>query len=563
MSHLFFRGGLLSSKAKLVLAFTLALALIVPAAFSTANAQDAAPLQPSGKFCVDGLVIDWQENAIEEGWTVVATPYIDGALDPALAIEALPSEEDDEEGMFFFEDGAFEDDLGLISTDWQFEILFDGFVGDWEPVTSPVLDASFDYGQDSCQRIRFKLREIVSVLVIKIDADHNLLEDWTIVATPAKGNFFAETQDGETNENGEITFRLTPGTWIFTEESPDDVGSNFYPVIPVTGEQQIDLISAADRADDDNPDNDFDPAVVDYVIRFKNMLDNGGCLEIYKTDVPPEGAQFDVPFPLAGWEISVLRADGTEEIFGYTDATGYIKFEGLPYGPYSVKEESRVGWEAVTPSSFDVTLSDSTCQIIEFKNEQAPATYCIEGQKLDANGHYGLPDWKIEATPLSKNGYEPEDVYTDGLGNYKFVLPGNDYRVPGSKYKVCEEDKDGWLPHTSSCFTVTVPKTPGACVEVPDFVNQQVGHSESGKGKTTSTATASSGWSNMGNMGGMSGMGGMDMKCSSYHKVMKGEGLYDIGAANMKPAGAMLAANPWVSSRPNHYLYPGDTVCIP
>ncbi|MCB0214828.1 MAG: LysM peptidoglycan-binding domain-containing protein, partial [Anaerolineae bacterium] len=76
------------------------------------------------------------------------------------------------------------------------------------------------------------------------------------------------------------------------------------------------------------------------------------------------------------------------------------------------------------------------------------------------------------------------------------------------------------------------------------------------------------GWSGGGMMGGGEMMGGgmsggMDMKCSKYHMVEKGEGLYEIGAMYMKPAGAMLAANPWIKDRPNHYLYPGDKVCIP
>ena len=63
-------------------------------------------------------------------------------------------------------------------------------------------------------------------------------------------------------------------------------------------------------------------------------------------------------------------------------------------------------------------------------------------------------------------------------------------------------------------------------------------------------------------MGGMD-MGKSEMKCSSYHKVQKGEGLYQIGADNMVPAGKMLAANPDIAARPNKYVVPGEMVCIP
>ena len=47
------------------------------------------------------------------------------------------------------------------------------------------------------------------------------------------------------------------------------------------------------------------------------------------------------------------------------------------------------------------------------------------------------------------------------------------------------------------------------------------------------------------------------------HTVQPGESLYGIGAAYGVSASAMLAANPWVYSRPNYYVYPGDSVCIP
>ncbi len=193
-----------------------------------------------------------------------------------------------------------------------------------------------------------------------------------------------------------------------------------------------------------------------------------------------------------------------------------------------------------------------------------PTGFCIEGQKLDANGKYGLPDWEIKADPKSKGGYEPDNVFTDGLGKFKFEFPTDDYRIPGSQYTVCEDDDvDGWLPHTSTCFTVTLPKTAGACVQVPDFVNQQVGHTESGKEAASHGSSWSSG-SSM-SMGGGMAMGGMDkeMKCSTYHKAQKGEGLYEIGAMYMVPANAMLMANPTIAARPNKYVMVGERVCIP
>ena len=574
-----FEKGLLNGKTRLVAIIALALAFLIPTT-ATTYAANGAPV-PSGTVCVDGIVIDWQEEPIEEGWVIEATP-LDAQGNPAGGdtVIAQPSDEDDEEGMFFYDEEDLVDPAtGNKVTSWQFEIIYDGLIGDWRPVEPYTTIVKVDFGndKDDCVRIRFKLKEIVSVGVLKIDADHNPLGDWTIYATPAKGNYFAEEQD-EVTASGEFTgtaiFELTPGKWIFSEEPPEDFMGGFDPVIPNTGRQELEVKSAEDRLDDSSTDTPIRPGVfnyngedVDYVIRFKNDTKIKGCIEVSKRDVVEDPS---LSYPLAGWEISILRADHSEETFGYTDATGYIKFDHLPFGPYTVQEESRSGWDNVTPDSFDVVLSpsDDGCAQVFFDNIQAPAVYVIEGYKLDANGHYGLPGWEIKADPLSKNGFEPDNVFTDGLGYYRFELPADDYRVPGSKYEVCEDDLDGWLPHTDTCFTVTLPKKPGT-VKVPDFVNQQVGHSESGKeGGSWSGGNMNTGWSGGGMMGGGEMMGGgmsggMDMKCSKYHMVEKGEGLYEIGAMYMKPAGAMLAANSWIKDRPNHYLYPGDKVCIP
>jgi hypothetical protein len=564
--------GLLNGKTRLVAIIALALALLIPTT-ATTFAANGAPT-PAGDICVNGFVIDWQEEPLEEGWYVEATP-LDASGNPVGdAVTAEPSDDDDEKGQFEFEN----DDLlvnGNKVTSWQFAIIYDDLIGDWRPVTSDVIRVDFDYGADGCARIRFKLKEVVAVGVLKIDAEHNGLEDWKIIATPAKDNLFAIEQDVTTDASGqgEELLYLTPGKWVFTEESPEDVGHDFAPVIPMNGQQTLLLESAEDRANDDNPDNDYNPDFADYVVRFKNDLKLKGCVEVYKFDVPPgEGSSDDPtqsPFGLAGWEITVLRADGSEEAFGYTDASGRVKFEHLAFGPYTIKEESRSGWEAVGPDAYDVHLSteDDGCAVVIFDNIQAEPVFVIEGYKLDANEHYGLPGWEIKADPLSKNGYEPDNVFTDGTGYYRFELPANDYRVPGAKYEVCEDDDvDGWLPHTSTCFTVTLPKHPGT-VKVPDFVNQQVGHSESQKPSGSWSGGGMSGGSMGPSMGGgmMGGNmgGGMDMKCSKVHMVEKGEGLYEIGAMYMKPAGAMLAANSWIQDRTNHYLYPGDKVCIP
>ena len=159
---------------------------------------------------------------------------------------------------------------------------------------------------------------------------------------------------------------------------------------------------------------------------------------------------------------------------------------------------------------------------------------------------YGVPGWEITIEPLDKNGYEldPDSVFTDGLGEYSFKLPADDYRVPGSSYEICEEELDGWLAHTPICYTVHIPYKPGT-IHVPDFVNQQVGHTESGKPNGPHTGSSSS------------------SSCSYDHYVKPGESLFGIGSAYGVSPQAMLNANSWVRDRHNYYLKPGDMVCIP
>ena len=93
-----------------------------------------------------------------------------------------------------------------------------------------------------------------------------------------------------------------------------------------------------------------------YTIRFKNRLNLYGCIDVLKQDVPPANSG-DTPFPLPGWKIELERADGSIARSGYTNAQGKIKFKDLPYGPYTVVEETRVGWTAATAGSFDVELT--------------------------------------------------------------------------------------------------------------------------------------------------------------------------------------------------------------
>jgi len=476
-----------------------------------------------GTLCVEGSVIDWQEQALGAGWVIAALP----AEDPTLAQEAVT----DANGQFRFD--------GLIPGLWLFAIdtgegaPLPGYSG----VTPEEFQATLEPDLEGCGMIRFKLEQLVTVIVIKINELHERLAGWTIRAIPGTGNTHATTQETVTDAEGQAVFELRPGNWIFEEIAP--AGVTFTPIVPTDTTQELNAVYRAEG----------------YLIRFKNRIeeDPRGCIIVNKNDqFATEDGSFET-FGLADWHIQVQRADGTIAAEGRTDAEGTIQFTNLPLGPYTVVEETRDGWAPVTPTEIAITLADEECRVLTFVNEQVPddERFCIEGRKIDQNGGVGLPGFRITARPLDAGGALPTDaegnvvdgVTTDGFGMYRFYLPSNDYRVPGSFYEVCEELQDGWINVSSTCHRVQIWPEGGMCEEVPDFVNRQEGSTSS----TRHPATHS----------GFSGT------CRIEHTVQRGESLYGIGNRYGVSPQAMLDANPFVRRQKHQYVYTGQTICVP
>jgi uncharacterized surface anchored protein len=243
---------------------------------------------------------------------------------------------------------------------------------------------------------------------------------------------------------------------------------------------------------------------------------------------------------LVDWKIQLLKADGSIARVGHTDGSGIVKFEHLASGPYQVVEESRPGFAHDTPPVLDVNVTGSACVEVFFDNHQEDNGFCIEGRKIDKNGYVGLPGWVITAEALDKGGIELDDATTNGLGEFMFTLSGDDYRVPGSRYKICAEDVDGWEHEGPACQIVTLPKYAESCFEMKDFVNYQVGH---GEGKKD---------------------GGMYAKCEGkQHHVKAGEQLFVLAHKYGVTAQEMVDANPQVRENSNFWIYEGDKLCIP
>jgi hypothetical protein len=452
-------------------------------------------------LCVNGSVIGHDEKPLTDGWEIVATPYESSGLISAKAQKTTS----DASGEFSFPK--------LEVGTWQFEIMLKGAVGDWEPVTPAKFDATMRYGVQSCEIIRFKLRRLIVVEVLKIDDLHNPLPGWTIIAQPAPENKFALPKSQVTGQDGIAKFLLSPGRWIFSEQAPN--GVYYEPVIPL-GKQALTIAAPGP-----------------YAIRFKNRLKPYGCIIVHKKDAPPKGGD---QFGLPDWHVKVLRMDGTLAAEGKTDALGNISFGGLPLGPYYVVEELRLGWLPVSPSQVVVELvDDDACEEVTFINEQNPPGFVIIGRKIDTNGKVGLPGWRITATPLKPSDYAPLPETTDGTGRFTFVFPDYDYRVPGASYKVCEEPQDGWLAHTPNCQIVTLPAKPGAPVELKPFENQQVGHQETETGTT----------------------------CRAWHKIKRGNTWYNVARRYRVRVRALILANSAIHARNRLNAYVGQMLCVP
>jgi len=639
-----------SSRLWLLPVVALAMLLVGYAVFaaSTAKAQTV-----SGDVCIEGIVIDWQERPLD-GWAITLTSDITD-FTPITTTSAPEPDEDDssaygnsngqygnsnsqygnnnsqysnsnsqysnqnhypypvedpmfQEGEFKFSDMAISNAItptGGVRTG-VFTATIQSTVG-WEGVTPTIISFPIDPGQDGCVHIRFKMRQIVPVDVFKIDADHTPLGGWTIRAVPGPGNLFAIPQEEETSDpisgtvvltGGIASFTLTPGLWIFTEQAPkadydelNPVPENYVPVVPPTGRQELVV-----------PD-DRDPAAAPLRVVFKNELVTG-CFIVQKQGLTDDPTTPDAPVPavgasfnVGGWGFKLLRKDGTVARQGVTDANGQLRFDNLPLGPYTIAEEDRPGWDEVTASAQDIIVDGNNCEpgdqaLVTFQNRQDDSGLCIEGYKIDANGGYGIAGWEMSADPLSKGGFDPANVFTDGLGHFQFNFPADDYRIPGAEYQICELEKDGWLADNRTCQKVRLPEWPGACVQLEDFVNQQVGHSDNHydnshndypNGKAGADASYPSNgpdsknnsYQNGQQQGGKGGesypqggqqegssYGNSGQQCSTYHVVKAGEGLYEIGNQYQKTAQQMLDANPSVSGD-DLVIFEGQSICIP
>ena len=149
-------AGWHSLPVRLTTALVLALLLLLPVASVYAGDAGSSPVTPTNSdICVEGTVIDHEENPLDDGRIVTATM---GGVSIAAAV--------DEDGEFSFEDG-------LTPGVWTFAIDVVKEGEEWEAVTPASFAVELAYGNDNCYQIRFKLRRLITVIVTKIDENHN------------------------------------------------------------------------------------------------------------------------------------------------------------------------------------------------------------------------------------------------------------------------------------------------------------------------------------------------------------------------------------------------------
>ena len=282
----------------------------------------------------------------------------------------------------------------------------------------------------TCQPLNFVNMQIHGgcIQVQKVDAAGKPLAGLKVTLTRPDGTQASTSK--LTNNQGMVTFdNLDLGQWKVSE----DVKENWRAV--GQSESVVDLTTPGHCT----------------TVTFKNEA--LGCVAGYKINHLDQG--------LYGWTI-VARNGAGEEYTTVTDRNGFFQFHQLSMGTWRISEVLQAGWEAVTPSEFDVVVTRPfACEEVRFKNRTNFA--CVDVYKLDATDGVGLPGWQINIKPAY--GGTTQTGTTDGTGHVRFngLTPGT--------YVISETVQSGWLSVTAQRQTVTLGA--GGVCNVVTFRNRQ------------------------------------------------------------------------------------------
>lgn len=370
--------------------------------------------------------------------------------------------------------------------------------------SSNTIDVASPRNPGDCRDVFFTNEQVHDscVIVRKVDSTGNPLYNWTIDLERKDGTQPPQTK--YTDLAGVVYFpNLALGEWIISERLKDGWRA---------------VGDAVRTVNLETPGTDCDEIV------FTN--ERLGCIDGYKINQLDQG--------LVGWEITATNKSTQEKQTVKTDKNGYYQFDSLELGVWTLFENSDKypGWVAVTPSEFDIEVTEPTsCVHTRFKN-RAPSA-CIDAYKVDAYDGAGLSDWQIEMKPAY--GGSSKFGTTDGTGRASF------YDLVPGEYIVSEGSMDGWEPVGPTSVKIKVEAT-GAC-GIVKFQNRQTGMPPASHPPATPNP-------NKPHTG----------VCYANYVVRPGDTLYQIGRDYRVTVDMILALNNIENPR---LIYPGMVLCIP
>ena len=375
--------------------------------------------------------------------------------------------------------------------------------------TSLDLPSPFNPGE--CQPVVFVNKQVHTGCIApkKVDINGQPQAGWKFSLRYKEGT--QRTQEGITDASGVVYFtNLALGDWIVEEVLDAEQARWWRAVTP--RQQEVHL---------DHANNLCTQPI------FTN--EQLGGIRGYKINHLEEGLQ--------GWKITV-KNDSTGETFSTTtDVDGFFHFEGLALGSWTVSEEVRPGWTAVTPSSFQIVLDTPfTYKDVRFKNRTDKA--CLYVFKRDSFDNAGIPGWAINLKPAF--GGEMITGSTDGTGWARFedLTPG--------EWILSEVMQDGWAPDGLTSTNVTLEAS-GNC-STYTFYNHQTNRPPAPivpidpKNPTPGK------------------QGPVNNTCSQYYTIVRGDTLssianrFDVTLQRLREVNSI--ANP-------NLIHPNTTLCIP
>lgn len=363
----------------------------------------------------------------------------------------------------------------------------------------------------TCQTLTFINEQVhtSNLAVKKQDSAGQPLAGWDFTVTRKDGTHAPLV--GTTGANGFAFFPNLPvGEWIVTEKTQ----TGWKPLTPAT--QTINLAQPSDKYT---------------VVTFTNMA--LGCIDGYKINHLEQG--------LSGWKITAKNASTGDSQTATTDVNGYFKLPDLTLGTWIVSEELQPGWDAVTPTQFDIQVTTPfSCETVRFKNKSKYA--CLDVYKKDTFDNAGLPGWVMTLQPAF--GGQPITGVTDGTGWLRFnqLTPGD--------YVLSETMQGGWAPAGPTSTQLSLDNT-GTCSTFT-FYNYQTNmvkptavpsSSESGGGIIAPTPTQTG-----------------NTTCSAYYTVKSGDTLYNIALSYNVSLQSLRVVNNLTNT---NIIHPNNVLCIP